>query len=76
MNKISIIKFLEQNNIKYELKEGKFGQFDIYLPEYKNVINIQCYYDNCEIVVREESNVEIYDCNKYLKVDFLENYRG
>lgn len=76
MNKNSIIDFLKQNKVKYELKEGKFGNFDIYLPEYKNVIEIQCYYDNCEIVVIEDSNVEFYDCNKHLNMKFLDFYRG
>lgn len=66
MTKSDIIKFLENNKIKYELEEGTKNDIwsgSIYLPEYENIAGIHCHYWNCTIEVVGEDDFEMYDAN-------------
>lgn len=74
MTKEDIKRFLEKNNIKYyEMTKG--GVTDFYLEDYSKIYSINCYYYDCEILVEGDNNIEHYDCNKYLRLDFLEDYK-
>lgn len=74
MTNNEVRKFLENNNIDYvEIKEGQMYNF--YLHGYRNIYSITCYYHNCDIIVKDESNIEHYDCDKYLNMDFVNMYR-
>lgn len=74
MTKEDVKRFLEENNIKYYEIEGR-GYSEICLVDYSKIYSINCYYDNCEILVKGDNDIEHYDCNKYLKLDFLEDYK-
>lgn len=74
MTKDDVKRFLEKNNIKYYEIEGRECD-DICLVDYSKIYSINCYNDNCEILIKGDNNIEHYDCNKYLRLDFLEDYK-
>jgi len=74
MTNYDVKRFLEENNINY-YEVGRGECTNIILQDYSKIYIIDCYYDNCEILVKEDNNIEFYDCNKYLRLDFLEDYK-
>lgn len=74
MDKRYVKRFLEENNIKY-YENNRGGFTDFYLEDYSKIYSINCYYDNCEIIVKGDNDIEHYNCNKYLRLDFLEDYK-
>ena len=73
----NVLEFLDNNKIEYELdkKSENVGNVFIMSRNYLKVVGIYCYYDNCEIEIKGESDFERYDCDKYLNMDFLKDYK-
>ena len=76
MDRDVIKRFLDEYKINYEEEYGRDrnnGRF--ILKDYKKVKEINYYYNNCNILVEDENNFVMYDCDRHLSKDFLEDYR-